>query len=193
MIVAIDLDWTIADWSDYLVDAFYEKFGVYMHVSKGVSPIFLKYLVNWDNSAEIIENVWKMANKYKYILTDEDWPNVLKKITDRGCKVVLLTARNEEEANSIKSWLMKHNIIQYFSEFYFVREPEKKRLIKFDVLIDDELDNCLNAVKIGRKAIWYEPEMIVSFDENKLGGKIFQARDAYSVLRIISRIGGWDR
>lgn len=189
MIVAIDLDWTLADLRSYYSKKFMEKTGIFL--SRRNPPAVFKYLIGGslkdEEIMEIVNRAWKDGDNEAELM-DGEWPGVLRKMTDRGIRVILLTARSREDVPEVRKWLAEKGIIHYFADLCFIGEPEAKKEVKYDVLIDDELPNCLDALKKRRRAIWYEGTI-----EAETGLPIYLARKALDVLAIIGKLGGWGK
>ena len=166
MKIGIDIDNTLTKVQDKLNKAAFDY-----AISLG------KKIDNYDNSLENIKNNGDTYRKkfqfnyeeLKYFLQEiqenitnnasprENAKEVIDKLKEDGHEIYIVTARDSEFHNDpyklSKDWLDKNNI--YYDKL-IVNAREKASVCKYeniDLLIDDQLNNCLGVANVGIKTI----------------------------------------
>ena len=120
-----------------------------------------------------IENFWRenLVNLFKTVEPKENVSQVINKLKDEGHKIIIITARwNEEYCNSenlSKEWLKKHNIP--YDKIYIGAESKKEIAVqeKLDLFIDDSIKNCREITNENIKCLLFASKVNLKNEESK--------------------------
>lgn len=149
MNIGIDIDDTLIDTTKNFKDVIgqYDKTG---DVEKYVEEIL---------SGEIpTENIRKFMNTYllevtKTIEIKEDAADVIRRLKEKGHKIIFITSRNDEECKGLEDftleYLKKNNVV-YDRILLNSRDKAKVCLENdIDIMIDDSMKHCQNVASKG--------------------------------------------
>lgn len=159
MKVAIDLDWTLADFSSLCQ--------LLLGVNKRLRVGELKAIVDAKNSIlrDMVYGVWSKYYGYQGVypsFTDSLWPQALRilKVGNICSKLYLVSLRESDELAAIDEWLVENQVREYFDDVVLLGMNGSKTSVDADVLIDDSLDNCLDYVAEGRRALLWARDIL---------------------------------
>jgi hypothetical protein len=161
MIVAVDLDSTLVDFLDILMDVAKEK--DIKPFNRPNNWLFdLEYKDGTIVSFVDFTNMIRKAHSPEFLDEREPYPlaaEVLNKVRERGVQVVILSDNHAQSYPSILNWLQKNNFIS-FNEDDFILTQDKRHWIKTnnpEVVIDDRVRTILfSRYEVGAKVISLE-------------------------------------
>lgn len=200
MRIGIDIDDTLTDTyeltfnyaQDFTANELKKEIN---HVDREkIKEKFTKSFHNWSNQEEIAF----FDRYYETIIRNVKIKPFAKKIIDKlrkeGNEIYFITARflssKFDIEQATKKWL-EENEIEY--EGIYLNVSDKAKVIKennIDILIDDNINNCLNAVENGIKTYIMDSLVNYSFKDERIE-RIYSWPHLYQVInRYKEEIGG---
>lgn len=186
MIVGFDLDWTIVEFKK-----FYNKL---LRPSRELTIPEIKALVGMRTQLfrDIVLGVWTKYYGWNGIypeLTDPTWPAVFRSLKRSGVaeKLYIVSARSEEDRANIEDFMKKHGLYGLFDDLILVGETGRKESEDIDVLVDDLMDNCVDFVRAGKRAILWIKDLS---DKDLKFPYLKTAKSALEVLSLLTFYGG---
>lgn len=159
MRIGIDLDWTLAKHVKFLSKFFGARNVVMAGEWKAIVDCRSEYVFN------VVRGIWEEYYGYENVypsLADSRWPNVLRALKDLGHELFLVSNRPESSKRNVVDWLGRVGIDKCFDEILLISDMSNKVSVDVDILVDDTLDNCIDMLKSGRKAILWAKGILSS-------------------------------
>lgn len=176
MTIGVDIDDTLINtrsvqkllWREYVQNNHNSKYSE--KLPSNINQFGDEYInIFWDTYRHIL------ATKPRFKMNAS---RVIATLRLLGHKVVIVTSRPKEKYNSLDDWLKQHQII--VDAIYMDIRNKAEFMVEenIDLLIDDDVNHCMAAIKLNKKAILFNK------NKNYTG---LQVTSWNSVLKVISK------
>lgn len=188
--IGIDVDDTISD----SIESFLKYAKLYNEEKKIKFPIDetqwdLDKAFGWSDN-----NYREFSKKYLKTILNEAKPkkdvvNVIKKLKNEGYKIIIITARSEEEVNNpyaiTKAWLKTNNIC--FDKLIVNSKKKAVDCLKnnVEIFIDDRLENCIDVYEKLHIPVFLFDSVYNKYDSYQNIERIYSWDEAYSKIKNI--------
>lgn len=185
MKLAIDIDDTICDTWEYSLPFFSEYYKIDLDLLK--ERIICRYNIKGFSRKEYLLFLKECQHKFIYdIPLKENVKEVIDKLKEEN-EIIFITARNDktyDDAYQVSSKYLNINNI-YYDKLYVAggNKAEICKLENIDLLIDDNIDNCLATKKEGIEVLCFNPIDKIELESidtwNELNNYIERRKNGY--------------